>query len=416
MKKKRYLLLLVILGLILLLPACGKNGQDLRANEIDNNGGQFIKQDQGIYFRKYNETSFEEKSLWNDFIYQADSWSEIALLKEGSREERSFDDNGFGGLYLYRNKEGQEIFLLNRLYREMDENGDYDPQVYSEIYGRDLEGERIGSYGYGSIFALDQERGLILVEKFPGALSLIDLESGQEDIISEAYHRPIYYDSKEGLLYCEDASGGEDSADLVITRIDLTGKEERILALNREDLNLLNDDDHSGDYYKIKKIEKKGQDVFITIGGYGGTANHFYSALLVIIDADDLSYKAADKLTEADWYALDKPFTYREDGPFFLDDPSYYMLSSEKKGEKIELLNQEDLSFLDLEGGDIFDLDYFKAMDYIEYVDGKVFFSISSGIRDQDEDIGWRLGYQREETKVYQKDLASGKIEKIYSY
>lgn len=401
--------LLLVFPLLFFLTACdGDEKKEAIRDEIFNNGGNFVKYGNFIFFREYNALNFEESGLWNSFAIRPGSWSEIKKMSvKTNKINPLFKDQGFGNIYIFEGREKQPVYLLNEINVE---------SAGKEIYGVFSEGQEIETYSQGSIFALDMEREKIIVNHENGAISAHSLDNSFIQIMKEAYHRPLHYDQKEGILYCEDASGGSPDQGITITSCNLSGRSEKILTLSGEEINFLTDNDYSGDYYQVKRIEKKDKDIFITLAGYGGNAGHFYSWLVLEVDANDLTYQVLENPDETYWYQEGKPFTYKEDGPFYADDPRYFVLNSEDEGEKIEVLSYEDLALLDFKEGDVFYQDYFRAIDYIEYVDGQVFFSISNGNRHEAEDVGWRWGYRRGESMVYKKDLANGEIDLLYSY
>jgi hypothetical protein len=96
------------------------------------------------------------------------------------------------------------------------------------------------------------------------------------------------------------------------------------------------------------------------------------------------------------------------------DAPVYYMLLNE--AELAGVLSLEDLNVLGLPDGEYYGKEDFAAIQGMEYTDGEIFFTVVTGTRNSDEDIGWRYGYDRSLSKVHRKDIVTGEVSLLYSY
>ena len=52
----------------------------------------------------------------------------------------------------------------------------------------------------------------------------------------------------------------------------------------------------------------------------------------------------------------------------------------------------------------------------VEYLGGKLFFTVTDLTYSMEESIGWRDGYDRGRSACYCKDLESGEIRLLYEY
>ena len=113
---KREVWLAALLALVMLLTSCGQGTADgvqkdapapqavsLDMDDIENNGGHFVRVGGRVYFRKYGSEAVEKTALFGSFF---DAWSatgqesEIVYYDLTTRDvETAFTDTGTGGIY-----------------------------------------------------------------------------------------------------------------------------------------------------------------------------------------------------------------------------------------------------------------------------------------------------------------------------
>ena len=78
------------------------------------------------------------------------------------------------------------------------------------------------------------------------------------------------------------------------------------------------------------------------------------------------------------------------------------------------LLTEEESTALSIDA--YVDGGYVQAIEDIEYVDGRIFFTVTDLTYNPDNSIGWRDYYDRGRSTCYCKDAESGEIRLLYEY
>lgn len=112
---------------------------------------------------------------------------------------------------------------------------------------------------------------------------------------------------------------------------------------------------------------------------------------------------------DADQTYLDQPHSYvaadGADAILFYPDTSgvCYVLLSEKESKKLGIRTHVDGHIV-------------QQIEDIEYLEGKLFFTVTDLTYSKEYSIGWRDGYVRGRSVCYCKDIESGKIRVLYEY
>ncbi|MDL2248614.1 hypothetical protein LJB89_02845, partial [Tyzzerella sp. OttesenSCG-928-J15] len=367
---------------------------------VSNNGGRYVKYGGKIYYRLYERNYYEPEEI-NICIME--------LSDDGSREFL-FPDDGFGNIYIYRKQE-QACFILNRICGES-YGVEYDFE--QEIYGVSLDGEYLYHFGRGAIFAVDNERGLIIAQRTNDGICTIDIDSGHVNYLAQEGHTPLYYNPESGILYCADAVNNGWANPALCTINIHSGEENVLLDLEKETLNLLCG--KPADWYRYRNITVEGDFLQLYLAGYSEATQKLTGSALLKIGAD--GFWAEIMAAPVDWFGKNKPFTISEENPFF-DENTYgaylsegatiYMFGS--NGEEKMLLDRADMFSIGLTC-----IDYRNGADYLfvgnrEYVDGEFFFTVVEGISNYGEN-----GYDIERCSVFRKNLETGEIVLLNKY
>lgn len=123
-----------------------------------------------------------------------------------------------------------------------------------------------------------------------------------------------------------------------------------------------------------------------------------------------LQGKAVDGiiLRDADQTFYDKPWGYRCNGA---DEILFYPDTS---GVCYVLLTSEESEGLGIRT--CVDGDKMQQIEDIEYLDGRLFFTVTDLAYSEEYSQGWRDGYERGRSVCYCKDMESGEIRVLYEY
>lgn len=410
MRKKLISQALWILLMLALLAACG--GNERSSLNVAGNGGEFIKYDDAIYYREDRADTYASSGIWDWFERQPGAPVRVMQLNEDGTSEPVFDDTGYGGMYLYEDADGELRFLLNAYVIEEDDGYTaYVPEIYSVNRSG---GDRI-DFGEGYIVALDEARSLIVAATYRGGIVAFNLHTQEATLLAEAYLRPEHYDPGQGVLYCQSGENYSEDSVFTLTAIDMeSGAEAVILDLSQDDFYDLTGNDYFGDYYEVRNLWKDGDSVFAYVAGYGGSAYMYYDSVLLEVDGQGV-YRAIALPSARDWYGPDNVYSLDTDGAFYENGVGYEVFV-EGADEPLKVLAAKDLLGIGIIERPEFGMDGFTSIKSLAWLGSDFFFSVTTGTRNEDEDIGWRNGYDRQETSVYWKDMSSGEIQLLYSY
>ena len=107
----------------------------------------YVYQDGKVYYRRYNEDSYENAALWGnyDFYPIPESKKEIVCVDADGVETIQFEDEGYGDIYLFNKRFYMTDGKLNDTY------------TGKRLYSVDMQGNGRIDYGDGSIYAVDTE-------------------------------------------------------------------------------------------------------------------------------------------------------------------------------------------------------------------------------------------------------------------
>ena len=400
-----------------MMTACGEQASGPASNEnpsaafvVHNNGGHFISHEGDFYFRQYRDGSFEKSGLYDRFPFVQGSVSDMVRLDAEGVVTTLFQDKGYGAIFLYEDADGHARFLLSG-YPET--SGD---ERAPTVYSLRIDGSDPVLYGDGSVFAVDGSKGLAIINTSRGGIAMLNLKSDRWEELVEAYHRPLYYDVPEAMLYCEDASGSSGESRLDVCRIDVqTGETTRVFSMTDELFEKLSGEENLGDSYEVRARRATEQHILMYVASFGGSGHFYYNSVLIGIDRQTAEYEALSSSAACDWFGEQAVFTYREEGPFFESRSGYYLCGVSGSQDPGLVLSERELSAIGVR--DLyFDEDAFSNIIGIEHADGSVFFTVASGARNEGKDIGWRYGYNRDTYQVFKKDIATGDIAMLYSF
>ena len=391
-----------------------------------------------IYFRQYSDEDMEEGALWAEFAPIADTEKELMCMEPDGSVTQVGVDYGYGALFI----------VNGRIYSQKYTN------TGNIIYSCALDGSDVTEYAFskggvysGEVYAAKDGK-VICKTAGEGGLAYIDAQTGQEHILVDTC---VYYldATAEEVFYFDYQKTGEtDEDEPTLYSVDYEGNINPLKTITCEEYLEYADDDLFGQYpIDIPYFEIVGDELYFAAGSYNGNG-HMYSGGPIYSmkkDGSDCRVEAfyddyyfylyddgenravyfydnesephqcsvkgllgkvpQDIVIPAD-VAYDRPFVNNKAGSIlFYPDTSgtCYMLLTKKEAEELSIELYVDYSRE-------------QKISDIEYLSGKLFFTVTDLTYSTEYSIGWRDGYERGRSVCYCKDLESGEIRMLYEY
>ncbi|MBQ9643502.1 MAG: hypothetical protein IJV26_05615 [Lachnospiraceae bacterium] len=320
----------------------GSFGLAFLENEVENNGGFFMRVGSRIFFRKYGKDVLPESVLFGNFLNMAGQpeTSELCAYDPETNEiEVVFEDHGYGRIYAAANG-----FWL----KQRREDGLWDDAVYVSEDGSQRE-----VYPMEHPVGVNEEGSLVVLEAME--------ENRGPDLMvrcgGEETAR-VWPEDSEALSFCGIA--GNDVVFLVYNyqeqSSDLYSMDARTAELTHLGAVELPEGTEPGSYPEPERFEPERDGVALTFGWYGGTG-HFlnHSAVFTAIPgtADSLRLKETGVLEEK-------------------SDPEWTRVL-----------------YPDID----YNADPTRIVQSIEWIDGDAYVITALARRVPEDDIGWREAY-----------------------
>lgn len=414
-----------------------------------------------IYYRQYSDEDMEEGGLWGDFSPIADTEKELMCMERDGSVTQVGVDYGYDGMYI----------VEGRIYSQK-----WKPKGTSEVsvvYSCALDGSDVIEYASDRVLDVAGSR-IICSWKYDGisgndGISWIDAKDGREHVlVFKAYpERGVEYlgATEEELFYYQLVENEEtESYDLHLYAMDYQGNEKELMTVTMQEY-IDSFQGEEREYIEniapsplfIPFFQILGDDIYFSVGTTNGTA-HIYSGGLIYGMRKDGS---RCKLLSTSYYeyfylyddgqsrslyckpqgaecgiaagkegmrqirlfgktqkgiipwegftAYDEPRVYLYKNPtdsiVFYPDTSgiCYVLLTVEESEKLAIATTKDSRTV-------------QQVDGIEYLEGKLFFTVTDLTYSTHYSLGWRDGYERGRSVCYCKDLINGKIRKLYAY
>lgn len=426
-----------------------------------------------IYFRQYSDEDIEQGALWANFGDLPNTEKELMCLTPDGELTQVGTDYGCGSIYIVNGR-----LYSQKKMREGDADSIGEYIVYScNLDGSDVReydsdtifavrDDKVICGGY-------MNRAWYLASPYTySSLSYIDAQTGEEHILVETKTDSYFYlgATEEGIFYYGDYYNRDvDSWDLWIYSVDY---EANILSLTTVTATEFADDHdlnmkYFTPYLDIPYFRIMGDELYFVVGWYDGSAEMFQDGSIYSMKKDGserkvqaLSYdtkfymyddgvnralfcstidektgKVAENgkmvpinlmghapqdivLRIANGYSYDEPYVYSSTKY----DPLYHtvypdtsvLLYPDTSGICYVLLTEQDCEELSVDA--YVDGSFNQDIKDVEYLNGKLFFTVTDLTYSFEDSIGWRDGYIRGRTACYCKDLESGEISLLYEY
>lgn len=407
-----------------------------------------------IYYRQYSDEDMEEGGLWGYFEPIADTEKELMCMESDGSVSQVGVDYGCDGMYI----------VEGRLYSQK-----WKRQGTSEVsvvYSCALDGRDVKEYAADRVLGVAGSR-IICSWKADG-ISWIDAKDGHESVLVSGSHpeRGVNYldATEEEVFYYQLVKNKEtESYDLHLCAVDYQGNEKELLTVTMQEYI-----DHMGerkDYIEniapsplfIPFFQRVGDDLYFSVGTTNGTAHIYSGGLIYSMRKDGSRCKVLSTSEREYFYLYDDgqnrslyctPFGARHnaatgeerihqirlagkrqediipwEGFIAYDEPRVYLYENptdsiviypDASGICYVLLTVEESEELAIATKR--DSRTVQQVEEIEYLNGKLFFTVTDLTYSSQYSIGWRDGYERGRSACYCKDLSDGEIRLLYEY
>lgn len=424
-----------------------------------------------IYFRQYSDEDIEQGALWANFGDIPNTEKELMCLTPDGELTQVGTDYGCGSIYIVDGR-----LYSQKKIGEGDMNDFVGEYI---VYSCNLDGSDVREYDSDTILAVRDDKVIcggyingayhLAIPYRYRSLSYIDAQTGEEHILvkaKESDSSSYYYldATEEGIFYRGNYHNEDvDGYDLRMYSVDYEGNILRLTTVTAtefaddQELNLK----YFKPYLEVPYFRIMGDEIYFVVGWYDGSAEMFQDGSIYSMKLDgsnrkmeavaynQFCYLYDDGVNRALYYEPSalvqpegmKPIILKGEEPQNIElrepyqpydevyvysstayDPLYHtvypdtsvLLYPDTSGICYVLLTEQDCEELSIDA--YVDGHFSQDIKDVEYLDGKLFFTVTDLTYSFEDSIGWRDGYLRGRTACYCKDLESGEISLLYEY
>ncbi|MBQ7534235.1 MAG: hypothetical protein IJT43_01295 [Stomatobaculum sp.] len=378
--------------------------QFLGTEDIENNGGYFVRVGDLVFFRDYSGVTEKLTGVSGDFLHDSN-------LGKGSRF-CCFDKASGKTTVLSEDEGSGPLYYVNGMFYFKGQTGLSDGTETEGVYrcwpdgsGREL----FSGDGYAGVSAVSRTGHKIYIHQYgknpQGILTDGTIYGTFLDMPADEIHFFSDFDGDDLILAVHDGKKGENR----VLRIDGTTGEETVLGI------IPGIEADSWGYPSIEQMYLEGEDLYLGAAWYAGTAHMLQDYMVLKMNA-----RKADSLTVL---KQELPEGSGEGGPapkfYFNYNNELLFTEHDPKGEAaLSEDSSGDLVWYDSPfGATVLQKDFVKKNWYeakdgetvpvlqkAEFVDGDVYLLMAEAVRTPEEDIGWRMGFTMK--KMYQQRIA----------
>lgn len=418
-----------------------------------------------IYYRQYSDEDRDAGGLWAYFEPVAGTAKELMCMEPDGSVTQVGVDYGCDELYIVGGR------IYSHKYVEMREDGRQITRAV--VYSCELDGSGVKEYSARRIYAVKGDKIICGTGGYAGddgyGITWIDGRDGEEHLLISGkglYHGAEYLGATEETVFLSRLVRHEEEYeqpyDLTLYSADYKGNTKDLATVTMREYA---EDCVSADFLLnatesplyIPCFQILGDELYFSVGTTNGTAHVYSGGMIYRVKKDGSGFtrlvdhsttenfylhddganrvlfcrmpdqrtgtwqdgmqqvvlqgKAVDDIVvrDADQTYFDQPHSYvaadGADAILFYPDTSgvCYVLLSEKESKKLGIRTHVD--------GDMV-----QQIEDIEYLGGKLFFTVTNLTYSKGYSIGWRDGYERGRSVCYCKDMESGKIRVLYEY
>lgn len=412
----------------------------------------YAKWEGRIYYRQYSDEDMEEGGLWGHFSPIAGTEKELMCMERDGSVTQVGVDYGCDGMYIVEGRIYSQKWKIEGT------------SEVSVVYSCALDGSDVIEYASEKRI-LDVAENRIICSLGWNGISWIDAKNGREHILvpDKSRQTASYLDATEEEVFFYRLMENEEteSYDLHLYSVDYQGNEKKLMTATMQEYM-----DYMGEEIEyiapspllIPFFQILGDELYFSVGTTNGTA-HIYSGGLIYNMRKDgsrckvlstscyeyfylyddrksrslyctpceeksdyvpgevnvrqirLSGKMQEDIIPWEGFtAYDEPrvlYLYENlrDSIVIYPDTSgtCYVLLTVEESEELAIATNKDSRTV-------------QQVEEIEYLDGKLFFTVTDLTYSTHYSIGWRDGYERGRSVCYCKDLVSGEICLLYEY
>lgn len=299
--------------------------------EMNQTNHSYACQDGKVYFRQYHKEYDGVDAFGGEYPVTDGEKTMICVDQEGVAREL-FKDKGWGDFYLI----GDRFYMME--CRKEDGRSEY------RIYSVDREGNDRIDYGVGKIKAVDETKGILILEMQGSRYGLVSdirvLDCASGDCRSfgpllegdgrkegEEFEQWSFEAYQDGWVYLSCLKGDtlENPRKTDLYAISPEGVWQKVITMISDEKTYIR---------SILQLEVLEDRLFFTYGGYDGTAHFFQGGSIISVKRDGTDYRAIENIA-ADRPTSEDVFLLRQDAGRTLVyfGAAYYTADSLKKGE-----------------------------------------------------------------------------------
>ena len=390
------------------------------STEFVNNGCEFVKKNNDIYYREFNRNSFEEEALGAQYSQQTGVYNKIVCIDSEGKKQEICKDDGEGPLFLAQ----------KRIYMNKREGYEY------TVYSIDYNGENKKTHGNGKIQAIDTSRNILIFTAYDD---------------TRGYLIHIYYYNKNQIRTItgnEYIDYLEHPGVMLLNLTEIYDLSVRELALGMcyvdnydiTEIKLIRSEVNSGGI-QIDSAYFLDNYFYVSYGTYDGSAVMYQGGAVMRFKNDGssfeiltgknnvapLKYPAFNVFFDGGYPCI--KFGVEANGP---NRSGILKLSPVREFHIVDSLNttpipqlfDNELIMCDdgkdiilLNTGEIESFGEDDSIRFVNLIDDKLFFFVNKNlVVDAAEIYGWRTLYKCIQTSVFVKTLSSNSIELLYSF
>ncbi len=402
---------------------------------IDNK--MYAAWDGKIYFRQYSNEDTETGALWGLFGALPDTGKELMCMDAAGVVTQVGMDYGCEGMYIAEGRIYSQIFTQEDGYR---------------VYSCALNGSDVKSYGAANILAVQGSR--VICQMKETGLSFIDACTGQEQILTQKDVTYLGADEQQIFYYGYEVNDATGTEEMTLYAVDYAGSISTLRMFPREEYIDIGTYDMIYQYPLTAQHLKIVEDtLYFTVGSHNGNAYVYSGGPIYSMKRDGSDCRIEAVCYETFYYLYDdgtnrviyyysdderygesignkrRRVTLRGEAPYEInpwigylsyDEPYYHADSNtllcypDMSGICYGLLTIEESRSLSIapyiEGSQV------QKISDIEYVEDRLFFTVTEIQYNPEKSTGWREYYDRGGSTCYCKDLKSGDIRVLYEY
>ena len=412
-----------------------------------------------IYYRQYSDEDLEDGALWGEFSGITGTAKEIMCMEPDGNVKQVGVDYGWGVFYI----------VNGRIYSQKFTEADDGQRAHWIVYSCALDGSDVKEYDACAVLDVRGDRIVCATDEY--GIAWIDGQDGQEHILipeGVSYLEGEYLGATEEEVYLyknveNDLEEYEQPYDVTLYAVDYQGKEMDLATVTLQEYvtacvseEFLSTAMFASPLF-IAELQIMEDDLYFSVGTTNGTAHVYSGGMIYSVKRDgsgltrlanssvtkrfylyddgvnrSLYGKLADEDTlwvldgmqpivlrgevvdgivprDADQTFYDRPDGYvSENGAdevLFYPDTSgvCYVLLTREESEELGIRTHVDGHIV-------------QQVTDIEYLGGKLFFTVTDLTYSKEYSLGWRDGYERGKSVCYCKDMESGEIRALYEY